>query len=221
MMPTNSREGISLKACWRLVFLHPIAPSLTVYLGFSMHRKISMRLPSVVACSAFFSLVFAGCSPYVGIGIPVGPFSMAVGVGSGGVSAGVGTGIGPVGVGVGVNQNGQVTGSTDVGVGTSVGGANVGVGVGTGAVLYDPAAPKASANAEADAPTRAAAGNATSASGPMVESGVVVPANSSRPAEPGNSPNPAVAPSPVADTAVQWRGADGQAVPDCKFRNVC
>ena len=173
---------------------------------------------TALAVAAIAGLVTA-CSPYVGIGIPVGPFSIGVGVGSGGVSAGVGTGIGPVGVGVGVNQNGQVTGSTGVGVGSSVGGANVGVGVGTGAVLYDPAAPKAGANAEVDAQTRAAAG--TSASSPEVEPGVVVPANSSRPAEPGNSPNPAMAPSPVADPAVQWRGADGQPVPDCKFRNAC
>ncbi|MFS4551110.1 hypothetical protein [Comamonas resistens] len=85
--------------------------------------------------------VLAGCGSVgagVGVGIPVGPFSVGVGLGSGGLSAGVGTGVGPLGVGVGVNQRGQVLGSAGVGASTGVGGANVGVGVGTSTVLHDP-----------------------------------------------------------------------------------
>ena len=76
----------------------------------------------------------------VGIGIPIGPFSIGVGAGSGGASLGVGTGLGPVGVGVGVNSRGQVSGSAGVGASVPVGAGPVraGVGVGTGAVLYDP-----------------------------------------------------------------------------------
>ena len=160
---------------------------------------IRMLAPAVVLAAA----LSAGCAPYVGVGIPVGPFSIGVGVGSGGVSAGVGTGVGPVGVGVGVNQNGQVTGNAGVGVGTSVGGANVGVGVGTGTVLYDPAA----SNADADARSRAAA----AASAPQVQPGTVVPSQ------------PAVAPSPLpaAQSGMQWRGADGQPVPECRLSNRC
>ena len=129
------------------------------------------------------ALVLAACSPYVGVSVPVGPFSVGVGGGSGGMSVGVGTGIGPVGVGVGVNQNGQVTGSTGVGVGTSVGGANVGVGVSTGTVLYDPAASPADAAAQPPG-----VGGAAGAAGE------------------GN---------------VQWRGADGKPVADCKMRTAC
>ena len=80
----------------------------------------------------------------MGVGIPVGPFSVGVGLGSGGLSAGVGTGVGPVGVGVGVNQRGQVLGSAGVGASTGVGGASVGVGVGSSTVLHDPNRPQAS-----------------------------------------------------------------------------
>ncbi|WP_439329910.1 hypothetical protein [Comamonas guangdongensis] len=83
----------------------------------------------------------AGCSSVgagVGVGVPVGPFSVGVGLGSGGLSAGVGTGVGPLGVGVGVNQRGQVLGTAGVGAATGVGGASVGVGVGTSTVLHDP-----------------------------------------------------------------------------------
>ena len=89
--------------------------------------------------------VLAGCSTSagVGVGVPVGPFSIGVGAGTGGVSAGISTGVGPVGVGVGVNQRGQVTGNAGVGASTSVGGARVGAGVGTSTVLHDPkAAPR-------------------------------------------------------------------------------
>lgn len=156
------------------------------------------QLPSrwrAAALGATAVLALSACSPYVGVGVPVGPFSVGVGVGSGGVSAGVGTGVGPVGVGVGVNQSGQVTGNTGVGVGTSVGGANVGVGVGTGTVLYDPAA----------SPTDAARAQPAPSGTP--QQGVVVPA----------SPAPAGA----GEGDVQWRGANGQSVPDCKFRNAC
>lgn len=98
-----------------------------------------MAGPIRVLCLGCGIALLAACSPYVGVGIPVGPVSVGVGVGSGGVSAGVGTGVGPLGVGVGVNQRGQVTGNAGVGVGTSVGNARVGAGVGTGTVLYDPA----------------------------------------------------------------------------------
>ena len=86
--------------------------------------------------------VLAGCSTSagVGVGVPVGPFSIGVGAGTGGVSAGISTGVGPVGVGVGVNQRGQVTGNAGVGASTSVGGARVGAGVGTSTVLHDPQA---------------------------------------------------------------------------------
>ena len=157
------------------------------------------KLGGAVVLAALLS----ACSPYVGVGIPVGPFSIGVGVGSGGVSAGVGTGVGPVGVGVGVNQNGQVTGNAGVGVGTSVGGANVGVGVGTGTVLYDPAA--APAEASARAPGNAAYGSP--------EPGVVVPGN---PAAPD-----AATRSDGGDSTLQWRGADGQPVPECRLNNRC
>ncbi|MFE1574247.1 hypothetical protein [Comamonas odontotermitis] len=160
-----------------------------------MQKQISVW--RVAAMGAVAALSLSACSPYVGVGIPVGPFSVGVGVGSGGVSAGVGTGVGPVGVGVGVNQSGQVTGNAGVGVGTSVGGANVGVGVGTGTVLYDPAAssPDGGRSPEPSVP----------------EAGRVVP---------GAQPSQA-APVGAEGGALQWRGADGQTVPDCKFRSVC
>ena len=143
------------------------------------------------------ALLLGGCAAGVGIGIPIAPgLSIGVGVGSdGNASVGLGTGVGPVGVGVGVNQSGQVTGNTGVGVGTSVGGANVGVGVGTGTVLYDPAASPADAARAQPAPSG------------TPQQGVVVPA----------SPAPAGA----GEGDVQWRGANGQSVPDCKFRNAC
>jgi hypothetical protein len=86
--------------------------------------------------------LLAGCSAGVGIGIPVGPFSIGVGVGTGGVSAGIGTAVGPVGAGVSVNQHGRVGAGVGVGASAPIGrGAVVGgVGVGAGTVLYDPAA---------------------------------------------------------------------------------
>lgn len=86
--------------------------------------------------------LLAGCAGGVGVGIPVGPFSIGVGVGTGGVSAGIGTGVGPVGVGVGVNQSGQVGAGVGVGASAPIGGgpARVGAGVGASTVLYDPAA---------------------------------------------------------------------------------
>ena len=108
------------------------------------------------ALAAGLAAVLAGCGSVgagVGVGIPVGPFSVGVGMGSGGLSAGVGTGVGPLGVGVGVNQRGQVLGSAGVGASTGVGGANVGVGVGTSTVLHDPR----NARAEPAAPAQSAA----------------------------------------------------------------
>ncbi|ULR88272.1 hypothetical protein [Comamonas sp. B21-038] len=160
----------------------------------SRHCRAAAAAAIAVACVAALS----ACSPYVGVGVPLGPFSVGVGVGSGGVSAGVGTGVGPVGVGVGVNQRGQVTGNAGVGVGTSVGGANVGVGVGTGTVLYDPAAPVAPASAPATAPDYARS----------AQPGVVVPGVVSPPAG-------------EHDANLQWRGADGQLLPDCRLNNRC
>jgi len=159
---------------------------------FLPHRR---RAAAAVATAALSVAALSACSPYVGVGVPVGPFSVGVGVGSGGVSAGVGTGLGPVGVGVGVNQRGQVTGNAGVGVGTSVGGAQVGVGVGTGTVLYDPAAP---ASGPAAAPDYAQ----------PVQPGVVVP----------GVVNP---PTGEHDPNLQWRGADGQLLPDCRLNNRC
>lgn len=106
----------------------------------------SPRLLGAVLLVLASSALLAACGSVgagVGVGIPVGPFSIGVGMGSGGLSAGVGTGWGPLGVGVGVNQRGQVTGNAGVGVSTGVGGASVGAGVGTSTVLHDPA--KASA----------------------------------------------------------------------------
>lgn len=146
------------------------------------------RVAASLTVAALSALALSACTPYVGVGVPVGPFSVGVGVGSGGVSAGVGTGVGPVGVGVGVNQRGQVSGNAGVGVGTSVGGAQVGVGVGTGTVLYDPAASTPAA--------------------PAAQPGVVVPAV-------------AMPPSGEHDSHLQWRGADGQPVPDCRWSNRC
>ena len=110
---------------------------------------MSLRQPLFqTAAAVTLSAVLAGCGSVgagVGVGIPVGPFSIGVGLGSGGLSAGVGTGLGPVGVGVGVNQSGQVLGSAGVGASTGIGGASVGVGVGTSKVLHDPNRPQSSA----------------------------------------------------------------------------
>lgn len=166
-------------------------PSMPVLSVAHARCRVAARL-TVAALSA---LVLSACTPYVGVGVPVGPFSVGVGVGSGGVSAGVGTGVGPVGVGVGVNQRGQVSGNAGVCVGTSVGGAQVGVGVGTGTVLYDPAAPAQPAASAA----------------PPAQPGVVVPGVA-------NPPNP---PSGEHGGQLQWRGADGQTVPDCQWNNRC
>ena len=98
------------------------------------------RMARAALCLLAASLLSACGAPRLGIGIPVGPFTLGVGAGSGGASLGVGTGLGPVGVGVGVNSRGQVSGSTGVGASVPLGGGPVraGVGVGTGAVLYDP-----------------------------------------------------------------------------------
>lgn len=97
-------------------------------------------LSRAALCLAAAGLLSACSAARVGVGIPVGPFTLGVGAGAGGVSAGVGTGWGPLGVGVGVNSGGQVSGSAGVGASVPVGGGPVraGVGVGTGAVLYDP-----------------------------------------------------------------------------------
>ena len=103
--------------------------------------------PVLAACLGSV-LLLSACAPHVGVGIPVGPFSIGVGMGSGGVSAGVGTGVGPVGVGVGVHQSGQVTGHAGVGASVPVGPARVGAGVGGSTVLHSP-----NAQAQEAAPT--------------------------------------------------------------------
>ncbi|MEF9948616.1 MAG: hypothetical protein RR800_09775 [Comamonas sp.] len=108
--------------------------------------KITGKTGLSATLAALLLMALPGCSSVgagIGVGIPIGPFSVGVGLGSGGLSAGVGTGIGPVGVGVGVNQSGQVLGSAGVGASTGVGGASVGVGVGTSTVLHDPNRPQA------------------------------------------------------------------------------
>lgn len=98
-------------------------------------------LPSAAIALALLLSARSGPSAHVGVGVPVGPFS----VGSGGVSAGVGTGVGPVGVGTGVHQGGQVMGHAGVGASVPVGGARVGAGVGSSTVLHDPKQPRPAA----------------------------------------------------------------------------
>lgn len=85
--------------------------------------------------------VLPGCgAAHLGVGVPVGPFTLGVGLGAGGPAVGVGTGVGPVGVGLGMDGSGRVSGGMAVGASLPVGGGPVraGVGVGTGGVLYDP-----------------------------------------------------------------------------------
>ena len=106
-------------------------------------RKALFAVTGVALAAALVGCGSVGAG--IGVGIPIGPFSLGVGLGSGGLSAGVGTGVGPLGVGVGVNQSGQVLGSAGVGASTGVGGASVGVGVGTSRVLHDPNRPASSA----------------------------------------------------------------------------
>ena len=98
-------------------------------------QKHTLRL----AATATLLAALSGCSSVgVGVGVPLGPFSVGVGMGSGGPSVGVGTGVGPVGVGVGVGSGGRVMGHAGVGVAAPVGPASVGVGVGRSTVLHDP-----------------------------------------------------------------------------------
>lgn len=89
-------------------------------------------LPSAAIALALLLSACSGPSAHVGVGVPVGPFS----VGSGGVSAGVGTG---------VHQGGQVMGHAGVGASVPVGGARVGAGVGSSTVLHDPKQPRPAA----------------------------------------------------------------------------
>lgn len=109
-------------------------------------QSMKQNTPSTWTCAAallaWLLTACSGPSAHVGVGVPVGPFSVGVGVGSGGVSAGVGTGVGPVGVGVGVHQSGQVTGHAGVGASVPVGNARVGAGVGSSTVLHDPNQPQ-------------------------------------------------------------------------------
>ena len=118
-----------------------------------------MRVPATAGLCLAAALLLGGCSAArVGVGVPIGPFSLGVGAGAGGPSLGLGTGIGPFGAGVGVNSGGQVSGNVGVGASVPLGGsaARAGVGVGTGAVLYDPR-------------------NSNSSRAPVAQPGVVVP----------------------------------------------
>ena len=120
-----------------LVCCLPVA-SGPIYDGRMPFIPIRCARPALCLLAA---CVLSACgAARVGIGIPVGPFTIGVGAGAGGPSLGVGTGLGPVGLGLGVNAGGQVSGSVGVGASVPVGGGPVraGVGVGTGAVLYDP-----------------------------------------------------------------------------------
>lgn len=142
------------------------------------------------------ALILGGCaapSPYVGVSVPVGPISVGVGASGNGVSASAGTGMGPVGVGVGVNQRGQVTGSAGVGASTRIGSSNAraGVGVGTGAVLYDPNAPKNTSTDRIQATT------------PSTTGSIQQQQRNSAPA------------------TRQWRDASGNIVPTCKIEGLC
>lgn len=97
-----------------------------------------MKLQRITALA--FAAGLSGCASVgLGLGIPVGPFSLGVGLGAdGGLTAGVGTGYGPLGLGVGVNDRGVVTGNAGIGASVPLGAtpARVGLGVGTGTVLY-------------------------------------------------------------------------------------
>lgn len=107
---------------------------------FPAHRR-PVGAPVTAGLCLATALLLGGCSSLgVGVGIPLGPFTLGVGANSGGPSLGLGTGIGPFGAGVGVNSGGQVSGNVGVGASVPIGGsaARAGVGVGTGAVLYDP-----------------------------------------------------------------------------------
>ena len=130
----------------------------------SCPRCPCVPIPVAASLCLAATLLLGGCSTVgVGIGIPLGPFTLGVGTNSGGPSLGLGTGIGPFGAGVGVNSGGQVSGNVGVGASVPLGGsaARAGVGVGTGAVLYDP---RSSSGKNSNHPAPAA-----------VQRGVVVP----------------------------------------------
>ena len=130
------------------------------------------RAPVTAGLCLATALLLGGCSNLgVGIGVPLGPFTLGVGANSGGPSLGLGTGIGPFGAGVGVNSGGQVSGNVGVGASVPVGGsaARAGVGVGTGAVLYDP---------------RNSSNVTSNSRAPVAQPGAVVP----RAAAPDNTP---------------------------------
>jgi hypothetical protein len=104
------------------------------------HRPIPRLLRLLRRLLATGAAVWlSGCAS-LGIGVPIGPFSIGIGASNAGVSAGVGTSVGPVGVGVGVNPRGQVSAGAGVGTSAPIGnsGARVGVGVGTSTVIHDP-----------------------------------------------------------------------------------
>lgn len=137
---------------------------LRIFSSSTHPRHPWVRASAPVGLCLAAALLLGGCSAArVGVGIPVGPFSLGVGAGAGGPSLGLGTGIGPFGAGVGVNSGGQVSGNVGVGASVPLGGsaARAGVGVGTGAVLYDP---RSSDN-----------NNSNSSRAPVAQPGVVVP----------------------------------------------
>ena len=137
------------------------------------------RAPVTAGLCLATALLLGGCSNLgVGIGVPLGPFTLGVGANSGGPSLGLGTGIGPLGAGVGVNTSGQVTGNVGVGASVPLGGSAVraGVGVGTGAVLYDPRSNN-NGNFNNSNSNSNSNGNGSSYQGrtPVPQPGVVVP----------------------------------------------
>lgn len=111
----------------------PLAPCF-------FHCRPVRRFFTAALCWAAASALTGCGTARLGLGVPVGPFTLGVGLGAGGPSVGLGTGVGPVGVGLGMDGGGRVSGGMGVGASLPVGGGPVraGVGVGTGAVLYDP-----------------------------------------------------------------------------------
>ena len=117
----------------------------------------SARTPLTASLCLAAALLLGGCSTVgVGIGIPLGPFTLGVGANSSGPSLGLGTGIGPFGAGVGVNSGGQVSGNVGVGASVPLGGssARAGIGTSTGAVLYDPRNSNSNSNNRANVPVQ-------------------------------------------------------------------
>ena len=96
---------------------------------FPAHRR-PVGAPVTAGLCLATALLLGGCSSLgVGVGIPLGPFTLGVGANSGGPSLGLGIGIGPFGAGVGVNSGGQVSGNVGVGASVPIGGSAARAGV--------------------------------------------------------------------------------------------